>query len=138
MSSMRSASSSTRMLDAAQIHQLALEKSHRRPGVAMMTCAPLRMACNWAHSLSAADDDGGAETGAGGDHGEGSLIWIASSRVGLRMRAQTPVGWLFATSDSKQRQHESKRLAGAGLRRGDHIAAGQRGRNGLRLHRRSA
>ena len=35
----------------------------------------------------------------------------------------------------EQGEDKSKRLAGAGLRRGDHIVAGKRGRNGLRLYR---
>ncbi len=71
MSSMRSASSRTRMRTLPRSTSLRPRKSNSRPGVAMSTCAPLRMACNCASLAEAADDDGGANAGARGHLGEG-------------------------------------------------------------------
>ena len=60
-------------------------------------------------------------------------IWIASSRVGLRMRTLI----VFAAGNSGESLNdgngEREGFACAGLRSGDHVAAFQQRRNGLRL-----
>ena len=58
----------------------------------------------------------------------------ASSRVGTSISARTWRGPLRGRHQRlQQRQREGGRLAGAGLRRAQHIAAAQDGGNGLRL-----
>ncbi len=65
-----------------------------------------------------------------------SLICMASSRVGLKTTARTPVArGLFGelAMDLDDGQDKRERFAGAGLRRGNHVASGQRRLDGLSL-----
>ena len=61
-----------------------------------------------------------------------SLIWMASSRVGLSTRAHAA---LPVCQPLDEGQHEGERLAGARLGGGDDVAAGKSRFNRKGLHR---
>ena len=132
MSSMRSASSRTRMRTLPRLTSCRLRKSYSRPGVAISTCAPLRMDCNCDRSLRPPTTTAARTPVPAAILAKVSSIWMASSRVGLRMTARTPdVRLLRDQVDDGQDKRE--RLAGAGLRGGDHVASGQRRLDGQGL-----
>ena len=132
MSSMRSASSSTEICTLLRSTSRRSMKSQSRPGVAMITSAPCRSACNWVDSLRPPTTTAERNFVPAATWINASLIWIASSRVGLSTTARTPVP--FSPERFQHRKHESECLART-RRRGCHdIAARQSGRYRLRLH----
>ena len=88
MSSMRSASSSTIVCTPRRSTRRRCRKSHRRPGVAMTICAPLRIWRNCRVSsmppTTTAERIGDPTVSCM----MASLIWIANSRVGLSTTAR--------------------------------------------------
>ena len=90
MSSMRSASSRTTIWIPPSFTRSRLMKSHKRPGVAISTCAPLRTAVNWVFSLRPPTITAERRPLPGAILLKTSLIWMASSRVGLSTRAHAP------------------------------------------------
>ena len=65
-----------------------------------------------------------------------SLIWIASSRVGVRISALTPGHVVLGSQLLEQRQEKRQRLARAGLRRDHEVMAGELLGDSHGLHRR--
>ncbi len=88
MSSMRSASSSTRTSSPASFAYGWVKWSSRRPGVATMTSTPLRNACSCGPMPTPPNTDA-AVTGVWTARSlSSSTIWAASSRVGVSTRAR--------------------------------------------------
>ncbi len=90
ISSIRSASSSTRIRTPARLTSSRVRKSYSLPGVAMTTCAPLRMACNCGPSPSPPTTTAARIPLPAAIWPKASAIWMASSRVGLRIMARIP------------------------------------------------
>ena len=70
----------------------------------------------------------------GANSGVAASIWLASSRVGARTRTLIPICFFAGIQFVKDRQHKSRRLTGAGLGRGDDVAAFEYYRNSLLLY----
>ncbi len=88
MSSMRSASSSTRISSAASFAYGWVKWSSRRPGVATMTSTPLRKACSCG-PMPTPPNTGAAVIGVCTARSfSSSTICAASSRVGVSTRAR--------------------------------------------------
>ena len=74
----------------AELDESRLRKSHSLPGVAMITCAPLRMDCNCVRSLRPPMTTAARIEVPAAILAKVSWLWMASSRVGLKMMARTP------------------------------------------------
>ncbi len=112
----------------APVSPAALRKSSaRRPGVAIITCAPRRMACNWVCSFMPPTTTAARMPVPSAILRKPSLIWMASSRVGVRIRALMPGAAGCCGQPLEQRKQKGQRLARAGLRRYDQVA-GRRAR----------
>src|SRR5580700_2895088 len=90
ISSMRSASSSTRMRTPPRAMSPRLRKSYNLPGVAITTCTPLRMDCNCDPSPTPPITTVARTVLPAAILTKVSWICRASSRVGLSMTARTP------------------------------------------------
>ena len=119
--------------DVAQVDQLRLRKSYSRPGVAISTCAPLRMDCSCGFFADAADYDGGADRAAGGHFGEGLVDLDGQFAGGAQDDGADAGARRFIGEQVNDGQDKRERLAGPGLRRGNHVASGQRRLDGLGL-----
>ena len=102
--------------------------------MAITICDPLRMACNWVDSLMPPTTTEERTGRLAASLMAASLTCSASSRVGVRIRAQTPVGRSAAGKKFVNRQEKGKSFAGSCLRGGYHIAAFEGRGNRLRLH----
>ena len=92
ISSMRSASSRTSMRTLPRSTSWRLRKSYSLPGVASSTCAPLRMDCNWGRSPTPPTTTVVRMPVPAAILANTSSIWIASSRVGVRITLRMPGG----------------------------------------------
>ena len=121
MSSMRSASSSTRISTWERSQSRWLHRSSRRPGVATRTSTPRRSACGLRFVADAAVDNGDTVLGE-----PGGLLCDALDLQGeLASRRDDERGGLAAAGlhALQQRQHERGGLAGARLGAADDVAA---------------
>ena len=136
MSSMRSASSSTRNSTWLSFKPLLCTRSSRRPGVATSTSTPLHDRADLASHRHAADRErrGQADVAAIGVEAVEDLPGQFAGRgehqhaAGLRLRPDAVLEQAM-----EDRQREGGGLAGAGLGDADDVAAGQRERDGLGL-----
>ena len=142
MSSMRSASSSTKASTWSSRRWPCPIRSSRRPGVATRRSTPRRERPDLGRLADAAEDDRALqlEVAAVGRRSDSS-IWIASSRVGVRIehprraRLRTGAG---RVQPLQQRQREGGGLARAGLGDAEQVAALEQLRDGGDLDRRGA
>ena len=139
MSSIRSASSMTRISIAFRSRPPRSVKSSRRPGVAMTTSAPRAILASWSPNDDAADQERKVQLVVDAVFAE--RLFDLGGELARRLQDEGPrhAGAGAAALEHRQhRQGEGRGLAGAGLGDAQDVAALQGVGNGLFLDRRRA
>ena len=132
MSSIRSASSSTRYLTSSRRQVPRCMWSSSRPGVATITSAPPAQRVHLLAVTDPAVEDGGAQIGKAGKIMNGGFH--LRGQFARRLQHQTAALLLMVVEQRQNGQGEGRRFAGAGLGAADHVAPLHNERNGADLN----